>query len=244
MWKDIEGYEGLYQISDSGEVRSLERVINNRLYPQRILDPCIRGGYVTVRLSKNNERRCKHVAQLVLRAFVGPPPDGGYAAVHINGNLLDNRLENLKWYCRKAYNMPENKEAKEMFYKYCYSCIRKWAAENKMFDFNLGHVDIEDAFQEAAWRVWRDINSYDDTVCSFQRFVSIRCDRAFKSLYKKEKKPTNIHYIDEYSTTWHNSATRDLNSSDMEYTRIEQINSHAAVVTYIKGSEENKIPNA
>lgn len=98
-WRDIPGYEGRYQASDLGQVRSLDRVEQTidgpRRYRGRVLHPGRRraSGHVAVCLGKRNT---KDVHPLVLRAFVGPPPEG-HEALHLNHTPTDNRLNNLRW---------------------------------------------------------------------------------------------------------------------------------------------------
>jgi hypothetical protein len=107
IWKDVPGYEGQYQVSDHGRVRSLDRVILcagavKGIYPShkkgRLLRPGpINSGHLSVVLGRGGT---KLVHQLVLRAFVGPPPDK-HEGCHNNGNPADNRLENLRWGTRR-----------------------------------------------------------------------------------------------------------------------------------------------
>lgn len=101
-WKDIPGFEGRYQVSDLGRVRSLDhrvRVVckgvdTTRLSPGRILRPGrTKSGHVSVAIGRGNSRL---VHQLVLEAFVGPRPDG-YDTLHLNHRPDDNRLINLRY---------------------------------------------------------------------------------------------------------------------------------------------------
>ena len=106
IWRDIPGYEGSYQVSSLGRVRSLPRsvpvynrvrgVTYARACPGKILRPavCDMAGHMSVHLGKRS--RGIPVHQLVLRAFYGPPPPGT-EAMHLNGNPRDNRPENLKY---------------------------------------------------------------------------------------------------------------------------------------------------
>lgn len=101
-WKPIEGYEGLYSISDQGRIRSEGRVVrykNGKLtpVPEGIKNPTLDGkGYPRVVLYKNNQQRHFTVHQLVARAFIGPQEPGTQVR-HKNGDKLDFRLENLEY---------------------------------------------------------------------------------------------------------------------------------------------------
>jgi phage-related protein len=102
IWKDVKGYEGLYQVSDLGRVRSLERKIVNRngkhlLNKERILSQCPdTGGYLLVHFSANGFRGCKKVHNLVAEVFLGEKEDG-YEVNHKNGINTDNRYLNLEY---------------------------------------------------------------------------------------------------------------------------------------------------
>jgi len=87
IWKDLPGYEGLYQVSSLGRVYSL--------FYNRILKPFRnQKGYLRVDL-RGKKRTTKVVHRLVLEAFTGPQPK--LQVNHINGIKDDNRLENLEW---------------------------------------------------------------------------------------------------------------------------------------------------
>ena len=89
VWKLVPEYDGKYEVSDQGRVRSFQR------NPQgRILRPGrMPGGHLSVALGRGNSQ-CVH--KLVLLTFVGVAPDK-HECRHLNGDPADNRLENLCW---------------------------------------------------------------------------------------------------------------------------------------------------
>lgn len=92
-WKNIKGYQGKYQVSNLGRIKSLNY---NRQKKQKILIECKNGkGYKIVSLSKNGKWKSFLIHRLVYGAFVGIIPDG-YQIDHINNNKTDNRLQNLQ----------------------------------------------------------------------------------------------------------------------------------------------------
>lgn len=108
-WKDIAGYEGIYQVSNHGRVRSLDRKVDimyagvvpmTKTYKGQILKPYLRGNStryecVNLRTRETGKNTCS-VHRLVLKAFVGEPPSG-FVCCHNDGNPLNNRLDNLRW---------------------------------------------------------------------------------------------------------------------------------------------------
>lgn len=104
IWKDIEGYEGLYQVSNLGRVRSVDRIGGRgRRFNGRILKPKVKtGGYLLVNFSKEGKRKMFSVHRLVAQAFI-PNPEGLPQINHKDENPSNNRVENLEW-CDGKYN--------------------------------------------------------------------------------------------------------------------------------------------
>lgn len=98
IWKDIKGYEGYYQISSYGRVKSLERLDSyNRKIPERILSASFGGsGYLNAGLSKNGIVKLYQVHTLVAMAFI-PNPFNKPQIDHIDGCKTNNHVNNLQW---------------------------------------------------------------------------------------------------------------------------------------------------
>lgn len=103
-WKDIEGYEGLYQISNLGRVKSLPKPCrNNSISKEKILKPRINdNGYCVVDLYKNKKRKVFRIHKLVMHTFIGK--NESLDINHIDGNKTNNKLSNLE-YCTRQENM-------------------------------------------------------------------------------------------------------------------------------------------
>lgn len=101
IWKDIPGYEGHYQCSSYGEIKSLKRLANAKFslitVKERILKSHLREGYKIVGLCKNNKQKSFAIHQLVAITFLNHIPCGYKIVVdHIDNNKLNNHLTNLQ----------------------------------------------------------------------------------------------------------------------------------------------------
>lgn len=111
-WRPVVGFEGAYEVSTLGRVRSLYRVVphsrtGTRTIPDRILSQQLRSKgslrpntkrypEVELRDGRSHKRHVRKVHRLVLESFVGPRPDN-CVACHANDDPTDNRLANLRW---------------------------------------------------------------------------------------------------------------------------------------------------
>lgn len=100
-WRPILGFEGSYEVSDQGNVRSLTRYQPDGLHviqggPMRAAIIGCDSPRRMIRMSTNGRQIAKYVAVLVLEAFVSPRPEG-MQACHNNGDRFDDRLANLRW---------------------------------------------------------------------------------------------------------------------------------------------------
>ena len=102
IWKDIKDFEGYYQVSNLGKVKSLKRTVKRKdgftqSYNERILKPSITNkNYELVMLCKNHKIFAKSVHRLVAEAFV-PNEDNKPVVDHIDTNIHNNCADNLKW---------------------------------------------------------------------------------------------------------------------------------------------------
>ena len=105
-WKDIEGYEGLYQVSSLGRVKGVDRYVkmnDGRTYHVKetiLAAKSNNSGYLMAGLNGAEKKKSKTVHRLVAEAFV-EKEQGKSEVNHINGNKLDNRAGNLEWVTRK-----------------------------------------------------------------------------------------------------------------------------------------------
>lgn len=107
-WRDIEGYEGYYQVSNLGRVKSLARAVKKQWFLKHIRERIMRPGledkgYQIVVLRINNSRQTIRVHKLVAQAFI-PNPNNLPQVNHKDCNRSNNRVDNLEW-CTAAYNV-------------------------------------------------------------------------------------------------------------------------------------------
>lgn len=102
-WRPVPGYEGYYEVSSLGRVRSLDREVSHptvgivrRKGKVLAQNPLNEDGYLGIGLNRDGIKKKRAVHLLVLEAFTGPRPKGEQAC-HNDGNNTNNRVENLRW---------------------------------------------------------------------------------------------------------------------------------------------------
>lgn len=163
LWLPIEGYEGYYEVSNMGRVKSLSRPVENS---QRNVKEKFnkfhlkRDGYHSVLLSKNKIKKTIQLHRLVAKAFL-PNPENKRVVNHIDGNKLNNCISNLEWvssrenschyyrnintgtpvgvYKLKKYDKylaHAHVDGKKVFLGYHKTCEEAYEARKKYFELN------------------------------------------------------------------------------------------------------------
>lgn len=118
VWKDIEGYEGIYQVSNLGRVRSLDRKVATvhsalRTIKGKTLVPWTdKYGYLHVNLWSECKMKSQMVHRLVAGAFI-PNPDNMQEVNHKDEDKKNNRADNLEW-CNTRYNINYGTRTKKV----------------------------------------------------------------------------------------------------------------------------------
>ena len=179
IWKDVPGYEGCYQVSSLGRVKSLARRIYKRKYSFICKEVILKAScnkYCLVSLSKESKSVSMLVHQLVAMAFLNHKPDRFNIVIdHINNIKTDNRVENLQ-----IVTQRENvaKELKDNSSKYVGVCYRKrdsvWNARiffNKKL-IHLGSFKTEEEASEYYINALKAINNDEEIIIKKPKFSS------------------------------------------------------------------------
>jgi len=111
IWKDVEGYEGIYEVSNYGKIKTLKRISGtcHRKDKELSINRLTKDGYIHVALAKGDRIKEDRLHQVVARHFV-ENTENKPTVNHIDGNKLNNRADNLEWSTRHeqlqhAYNL-------------------------------------------------------------------------------------------------------------------------------------------
>ena len=167
VWKDVRGYEGLYQVSNLGRVKSLSRTVELRIgfyrgVNERILKPVMLRGYPACRLCKKGSGGLVKIHKLVAFAFIEHPiaSENKNIIDHINGNKTDNRSINLR-FVTSRYNVSEGFRKDSTVFSsqhtgVCWHKARgKWEAgigmsgKTKYLGLFINELDAAAAYQKA-----------------------------------------------------------------------------------------------
>ena len=144
VYRDVKGYEGLYQVSNLGNVKSLNY---NRGGKERILKPSYSVGYLKVSLCLNKAVKNRKIHQLVAEAFLNHKSCGHNLVVnHINFNKTDNRVDNLEIVtARENCNHKHIKSSSKYTGVTWYKSSKKWMSQITINGKNkhLGYFDSE-----------------------------------------------------------------------------------------------------
>jgi len=158
IWKDIPGYENLYQISDTTLVK---RIVGKSCRKERIVYPHKnKDGYLYISLYKNNKGKTFSIHRLMLESFIGPCPEGKEGC-HNDGNSVNNLSWNLRWdtHSKNVHDSIKHKtfvsNLKTKLNKEIIIEIRKLWKEG-----NLTQRQIAKQFNINRGTVWQIVNYY------------------------------------------------------------------------------------
>lgn len=163
IWRDIPEYEGLYQVSNLGRVKSLKQNKELILKPRTVGPENKR--YLEVVLYKNNKTKAYRVHQLVAIAFLNHVPNGHKTIVnHLDENKLNNNLENLEITTNRkniSYSKNKTKTSSKYLGVYYHKANKKWLSRVRIDGKHkhLGYFSTEEeaglAYQKALYNLER-----------------------------------------------------------------------------------------
>lgn len=158
IWKDIIGFEGLYQVSNLGRVRSLDRTTSHNCFIKgKILKTRIHKDYVVIQLSEHNKCTSKQVHRLVAETFL-ENPNNLPQVNHKDENPLNNVVENLEWCDAKYNNNYGNHIQKTIDTKVAKGYWDRESIElNKMIDIKIDKNDTK-AYAKAYHKAYNEIH--------------------------------------------------------------------------------------
>lgn len=197
IWKDIVGFEGLYQISSLGRVKSLTRkTIDGKQLKEKILKPGIDSkGYYHIILRKDNKSFDKRVHVLVALSFL-PNPNNYSDVMHLDESRTNNNVNNLKWGTRKENcNFPLRKE--------------------RLKQANIGkHIGKNNYFYDIHYNYGENFNS-KAVLCEGKYFDSIkRCAEFYNIKYS-----TMVSWLNGNS-----NMPTEWKEKDLHYYKSEELN--------------------
>ena len=153
IWKDIKEYEGIYQISNYGRIKSLSRLIensNNRITKEKIRKATKdKDGYLCIVLSKDGTNKTCKVHRLVAQTFISNPLNKP-TVNHKDGNKQNNKINNLEWmtdkeqmkHCKEVlgWKPSENRIKRRKVQRSdgkIYNSIKEASIENNVFASNI-----------------------------------------------------------------------------------------------------------
>lgn len=105
VWKDINGFEGVYQISNLGRLKSFKKEAKGKI----LSNTNKKGGYFSIILSKGDKVKSTRIHRLVAEAFI-PNPDKLTQVHHKDGNKQNNHIENLEWISERQHHFITRKQ--------------------------------------------------------------------------------------------------------------------------------------
>lgn len=127
IWKDIKGYEGLYQVSTSGQIKSMKRQGANGNIRKNAKGG---HGYLQIMLSKNGSTKTFLVHRLVAETFI-PNPNGHPEVNHKDQDKHNNDVSNLEW-CTSQYNMDYSNSKQVIQYDKQGNIVNVWKSTKEI----------------------------------------------------------------------------------------------------------------
>lgn len=197
IWKDVVGYEGLYEISNYGRIKSLPVNVNHsrgngmtRPKNERILKQVLskRTGYLRMCLCKENKKKSYQMHRLIAIAFI-PNPQNKPCINHINGVKHDNSLKNLEWVTVKENNIHKFTHLGHVSGRKnkISNTIYKYTFDGELVDVIKDTWDVDPKYKHNVMNVCFGYNnSFDNHTWSFKPIKEIDKRRFGQGKYQQK----------------------------------------------------------
>ena len=256
-WKPIKNYEGLYEVSDLGNIRSVTRKIIDKNNKIKIIKGRIhklyatKSGYIAVSLYKNSKQKVYRVHRLVAEAFI-PNPNNLPQVNHIDENKENNCINNLEWctVSENALHKTRKGERKILQYDRDGNFIKEWKSiKIASIELNISYSTLQDAVKNnrycfnSFWRYYSE--NYPDKI---EVKISIYCGRPVYQ-YDLEgnfiKKWNSITEVSNYFNVYPSLISRCLKGTTKSYKkylwRYYSDNFPLKIEGYSKNSKYRKV---
>ena len=167
MWLPVSGWEGLYEVSSRGRVKSLARMtsLGNRSVPEKILKHNVMKGYHCVTLQYAGKHKVYRVHRLVIEAFGESQPTSEHQVNHIDGDKSNNSIDNLEWVTPKentdhAFDtgLRPRKDSMETIQKKREALIRRYQRPGERERVSENSKKMWKIRKEEGWESWKTWN--------------------------------------------------------------------------------------
>ena len=176
MWTELKDFEGLYEINENGEIRSIDRIVEyscglSKLFKGKIIIPHITdNGYLFVALYKNKKKYQLKVHRLVANTFI-PNPNNYPCVNHKDENKLNNSIDNLEW-CTISYNNTYGSRIEKQ---------RKTIKNNPNISIPIIQVDKD---TNEIIKKWKSAKEVEDTLGYSGANIRKCCKGIYKTAYR------------------------------------------------------------
>lgn len=186
-WLDIDGYVGLYQVSNLGRVRSLDRVVKYISYGKsvsyfkkgRVLRPIAIGEYEGIQLSVDGVKEKEYIHRLVLKTF-SPSDIWDETVNHIDGDKSNNKLNNLEWATQKENNLHSRRVLKNGVFREVVRIDPKDTTKIKIYS------TIREAQKDLG------LKKQDSNISKYCKMANHRTYKGYMWRYREEYENENI----------------------------------------------------
>lgn len=158
VWKDVMGYEGLYEISSFGSLKRLKRTTLGKNgveynYPELIIKGDYdKDGYIRTTMSKNKNKKTKKLHRLVAEAFI-PNPNNYPEVNHLDETKDNNRVSNLEWTTTRGNANHGTRNERITNHPNQRKKVNGWKKPVRIIDLKNGDIKIYESATEAGERI-------------------------------------------------------------------------------------------